>query len=90
MPELHCKAGDAFIRNKTTYDAFHGTELLGLLQRLGAKTLIIAGKAGRRALVLGRATGRAALRVDGQAAARPWLGLLGGHSSLAPLSSPSR
>lgn len=43
LPELHRKQGDLFITNKTTYDAFHGTQLLQFLQHKGISHLIVAG-----------------------------------------------
>lgn len=43
LPELHRKQRDIRITSKRTYDAFHETELLGVLRDLGVSTLIIAG-----------------------------------------------
>ena len=44
LPELRRHPGqDAVITSKRTYDAFQGTDLLQLLQRLGCGTVIVGG-----------------------------------------------
>ncbi|KAL4420862.1 hypothetical protein ABPG77_002821 [Micractinium sp. CCAP 211/92] len=43
LPELYRLPDDPVIQSKRTYDAFQGTELLGLLEERGCDTLVVGG-----------------------------------------------